>query len=164
MLPAIWIAQREYGGCLTHEALEEVARLLGRPAVEVEGVATFYSMYNVGTRGRRHIEVCTCLTCSVLGAGDVVRTFEQRLGIRAGETTDDGEFSLSKAECLNWCEAGPVVQVGDRYYGNVTPDKVDDLLEQISATEDSTVAAQAAAVVRAHLRGRGTTKDMAADG
>ena len=164
MLPALWIAQREYGGRLTYEAIEEVARLLGRPAVEVEGVATFYSMFNVGRRGRRHIEVCTCLTCSVLGAGDVVRTFEQRLGIRAGETTGDGEFSLSEAECLNWCEVGPVVQVGDRYYGNVTPDKVDDLLDQISATEDSTAAAQAATIIRAHLRGRTVSEDTAADG
>lgn len=152
MLPALWIAQREYGGSIGREAIEEVARLLQRPAVEVEGVASFYTMYNLGKRGRRHIEVCMCLTCAVVGAAEVVRRLEEKLGIRAGETTDDGEYSLSEAECLNWCSAGTVVQVGARYYGNVTPETVDALLEEIVRSDERTAIAQADTIVRIHLR------------
>ncbi len=151
MLPALWIAQREYGGQLTAEAIEEVARLLGRPTVEVEGVASFYTMYNLGKRGKRHLEVCTCLTCAVLGASEVVRKLEERLGIEVGQTTADGEFSLAEAECLNWCEAGTVVQVGSKYFGNVTPENVDQLLEEVLRTEETTGVGQADTVVKVHL-------------
>lgn len=151
MLPALWIAQREYGGQITREAIEEVARLLGRPAVEVEGVASFYTMYNLGKRGRRHIEVCTCLTCAVLGAADVVRKLEEKLGVKLGQTSADGEVSLAEVECLNWCEAGTVVQVGNRYYGNVTPENVDELLERIQADSGNDAVTQADTIVRVHL-------------
>jgi NADH-quinone oxidoreductase subunit E len=152
MLPALWIAQREYGGEITQEAISEVAWRLGRPAVEVEGVATFYTMYNLGRRGRKHLEVCTCLTCAVLGAADTLRALEDRLGIKVGQTTADGEYSLAEVECLNWCEAGTVVQVGGRYYGNVTPDNVDELLKQIKDATDATGSAQADGIVKVHLR------------
>jgi len=157
MLPALWIAQREYGGQLTAEAIDEVARLLGRPAVEVEGVASFYTMYNLGKRGRRHLEVCTCLTCAVLGANEVLHRLEEKLGIKVGQTTPDGEFSLAEVECLNWCEAGTVVQVGNRYYGNVTPDNVDELVEQILADKDNTGLQQANTLVRVHLQRKART-------
>ncbi|MES1227200.1 MAG: NAD(P)H-dependent oxidoreductase subunit E, partial [Armatimonadota bacterium] len=72
MLPALWIAQREYGGYLTAEAIQEVADRLERPFVEAEAVATFYTMYNLRPRGRHHLEVCTCLTCAVVGGYDVL--------------------------------------------------------------------------------------------
>jgi len=151
MLPALWIAQREYGGALPAEAIDEVARRLGCPSVEVEGVASFYTMYNLGRRGRRHLEVCTCLTCAVLGAADTVRAIEDRLGIKVGQTTPDGEFSLAEAECLNWCEAGTVVQVGGRYFGNVTPDNVDALLEEIAQVRDTEAVTQADQIVKVQL-------------
>lgn len=154
MLPALWIAQREYGGCLTPQALQEVADRLGRSYAEVEGVATFYSMYNFQRRGRHHLEVCTCLTCGATNAYAVVRKLEERLGIHLGEVTPDGEFSLAEVECLNWCEAATVVQVGDRYYGHVSPDNVDALLEELKRGENCTPQKQADTVVRMYLRGR----------
>src|SRR5579862_1031286 len=129
MLPALWIAQREYGGFLTPAAILEVADRLGRPHAEVEGVATFYTMYNFRPRGRHHLEVCTCLTCSVVGAYDVVHKLEETLGCHVGETTSDGEFTLSEVECLDWCSAGTVVQVGDRYFTNVHADNVTGLID-----------------------------------
>jgi NADH:ubiquinone oxidoreductase subunit E len=152
ILPALWIAQREYGGALPHEAVDEVARLLDRPAVEIEGVATFYSMYNLGRRGRRHLEVCTCLTCAVLGAAETVRALEKRLGIRVGQISDDGEYSLAEAECLNWCEAATVVQIGGRYFGGVTPERVDALIDEALRDEQTTAVAQADQIVKVHLR------------
>ena len=154
MLPALWIAQREYGGVLTPQALQEVADRLGRSYAEVEGVATFYSMYNFQRRGRHHLEVCTCLTCGAANAYAVVHKLEERLGIGLGEVTPDGEFSLGEVECLNWCEAATVVQVGDRYYGYVSPENVDALLQELKKDEDHTPQAQADTIVRLHLRGR----------
>ncbi|NLH98803.1 MAG: NAD(P)H-dependent oxidoreductase subunit E [Chthonomonadales bacterium] len=161
MLPALWIAQREYGGSLPAEAIKEVAERLGCPPVEVEGVASFYTMYNLGRRGRRHLEVCTCLTCAVLGAADTLRALEEKLGIKVGQTTPDGEFSLAEVECLNWCEAGTVVQVGGRYFGNVTPDKVDALVEQIRQIQDTEAVTQADQIVKVQLARR---HDGTADG
>jgi NADH-quinone oxidoreductase E subunit len=151
MLPALWIAQREYGGALTPAAIGEVAELLERPYAEVEGVASFYTMYNLRRVGRHHIEVCTCLTCACVGAYDVLHRLEERLGIGAGETTPDGEFTVTEAECLNWCEAGTVVQVGERYYGNVTAQSVDALLDELRGGDEHTTTAQADAVVKLHL-------------
>jgi len=120
-LPGLWIAQREYGGYLTPAAIQEVADRLGLSFSEVEGVATFYTMYNLRPRGRHHLEVCTCLTCAVMGAYEC--------GAHTGARTWDwgradrlriGKFTLSEAECLDFCGAATVVQVGDRYFTNIT--------------------------------------------
>lgn len=151
ILPALWIAQREYGGHLTPQALQEVADRLERPYVEIEGVASFYTMYNLRRRGRHHLEVCTCLTCACVGAYDLVHHLEEKLGIQVGQTSPDGAFTLSEVECLNFCEAGTVVQVGDRYFGNVTPGNVDALLDELRSTEEHTPEALADAVVKLHL-------------
>jgi NADH-quinone oxidoreductase E subunit len=159
MLPALWIAQREYGGYLTPEALKEVAYRLERPFVEVEGVATFYTMYNFRPRGRHHLEVCTCLTCGVVGAYDVVHKLEQVLGCRIGETTKDGEFTLSEVECLDWCGAGTVIQVGDKYFGNVTADNVEQIIADLRKSDAHKPTDLANAVVRVLLP-RGATPPL----
>lgn len=153
MLPALWIAQREYGGYLTPQAMQEVADLLERPFVEVEAVASFYTMYNFRARGRHHLEVCTCLTCAVVGAYDVMEELEHKLGIKPGETTKDGEFTLSEVECLDWCGAGTVIQVGDKYYGNVSADKVGALLDQLRREKAHTPTDLADAITKVHLPG-----------
>lgn len=151
MLPALWIAQREYGGHLTPEAILEVADRLDRPPAEVEGVATFYTMYNLRPRGKHHLEVCTCLTCACLGAYEVVHALEKKLGVHLGETTPDGEFTLSEAECLNACAEPVVIQVGDRYFTGITVEGVDRFLEDLRGSQEHTPAALADAVVRAML-------------
>lgn len=151
MLPALWIAQREYGGYLTPEALKEVAFRLERPFVEVEAVATFYTMYNFRPRGRHHLEVCTCLTCGVVGAYDVVHKLEKVLGCKIGETTKDGEFTLSEVECLDWCGAGTVIQVGDRYFGNVTADNVEQMIADLRASDTHKPTDLANSIVRVLL-------------
>ncbi len=155
MLPALWIAQREYGGFLPPEALKEVAQRLERPVAEVEGVATYYSMYNFRPRGKHHLEVCTCLTCAVMGAFDVVHVLEKKLGVKIGETTADGEFTLSEVECLDWCGAATVIQVGEKYFGNVTPENVEQLITDLRASSDYTPAKLADAIVKLHLPANG---------
>src|ERR1051326_506959 len=135
-LPGLWIAQREYGGYLTPAAIQEVSDRLGLSFSEVEGVATFYTMYNLRPRGRHHLEVCTCLTCAVLGAYDVVHTLEHELGINVGETTPDGEFTLGEAECLDFCGAATVMQVGDKYFTNLTAYNIMELIDQLRQSDD----------------------------
>ncbi len=152
-LPALWIAQREYSGYLTPSAIEEVANYLGLSFAEVEGVATFYTMYNLRPRGRHHLEVCTCLTCAVLGAYDIVHRLEHELGVGIGQTTADGEFTLSEAECLNFCGAATVVQVGDRYFTHITSENVMSLIDELRRSENYTPAKLADAIVKIHIPG-----------
>ncbi|HLK55522.1 MAG TPA: NAD(P)H-dependent oxidoreductase subunit E [Chthonomonadaceae bacterium] len=147
-LPALWIAQREYGGYLTPAAIEEVADALGLSFAEVEGVATFYTMYNLRPRGRHHLEVCTCLSCAVMGAYDVVHLLEHELGVGLGQTTADGEFTLSEAECLDFCGAATVVQVGDRYFTNITTENVMGLIDELRQSPNYTPAKLADAIVK----------------
>jgi NADH-quinone oxidoreductase subunit E len=154
MLPALWLAQREYGGYLTPQAIQEVADRLERSRAEVEGVATFYSMYNFQPKGKHHLEVCTCLTCGCVGAYQVLHRLEEKLGIHVGESTSDGEFSLSEVECLDWCEAGTVIQVGNKYFGYVTPDNVDMMLEQLKETEEYSPVNLAEEIIRVQLPGK----------
>lgn len=160
MLPALWIAQREYGGFLPPEALREVAERLERPFAEVEGVATFYTMYNLRPRGRHHLEVCTCLTCGVVGAYQVVHKLEKLLGCKVGETTADGEFTLAEVECLDWCEAGTVIQVGEKYFGNVTADNVEKLVADLRASDELKPTDLANALVKVLLP-KGTVSNKA---
>jgi NADH-quinone oxidoreductase subunit E len=158
ILPALWIAQREYEGYLPPQAIQEVADRLERPFVEVEGVATFYTMYNLRKRGRHHLEVCTCLTCAVMGAFEVVHHLEEQLGVKVGQTTSDGEFTLSEVECLNYCGAATVVQVGDKYFGNVTKENVDKLIETLRSSNEFTPSDLANAVVKLHIPERAAKK------
>lgn len=153
ILPALWIAQREYGGHLSGEAIAEVAYRLQRSYAEVEGVATFYSLYNTAHRpGRHKLELCTCLSCHVNNAWDIRDYLVKKLGIRHGETTPDGLFTLEEVECLNACDRAPVMQVGDRYVGPLDTEKIDALIEELRTTEESTVVQYANEVVKCHLR------------
>lgn len=154
VLPALWIAQREYGGFLDGEALAEVAYRLNRSYAEVEGVATFYSMYNTAHRpGRHKIEVCTCLSCHVNGAYRVWDYLKSKLGVGHGETTADGEFMLEEVECLDACDRAPVIQVGDQYYGPVDDAYMDRLLDELRASPVNTVVQMADSIVAVQVTG-----------
>ncbi|MFY9234742.1 MAG: NAD(P)H-dependent oxidoreductase subunit E [Fimbriimonadaceae bacterium] len=152
ILPALWIAQREYVGHLSGEAIAEVAFRLQRSYAEVEGVATFYTMYNTAhAPGRHKIEVCTNLTCSVCGAYGLWDYLKAKLGVGHGETTSDGMFTLEEVECLDACDRAPVIQVGDQYIGPVDEKAVDALIEKLRTTQESTVAKMANEIVQVHL-------------
>jgi NADH-quinone oxidoreductase E subunit len=152
ILPGLWIAQREYDGFLSADAIAEVAHRLGRAYAEVEGVATFYSLYNFAHQpGKHKIELCTCLSCHVNGAWPIRDYIRQKLGIGHGETTDDGMFTFEEVECLNACDRAPVMQIGDQYYGPVDEALVDALIERLRNTPESTVVSYADSVVRVQL-------------
>ncbi|MFN7172629.1 MAG: NADH-quinone oxidoreductase subunit NuoE [Fimbriimonadaceae bacterium] len=152
ILPALWIAQREYGGMLTGDALAEVAFRLKRSYAEIEGVATFYSMYNTEHNpGKHKIEVCTCLTCYLCGAYKIFEHLKEKLGVGNMETTEDGMFMLEEVECLDACDRAPVLQVGDGYYGPVNEKFVDDLIERLRNSDENTVIRLADEIVKVHL-------------
>jgi len=153
VLPALWIAQREYGGYLSGEAIAEVAVRLKRSYAEIEGVATFYSMYNTQHKpGKHKLEICTCLSCHVCGAYRLRDYIKAKLGVGHGETTADGMFTVEEVECLDACDRAPVVQVGDQYYGPLDEKAVDALLEKLRAMPESTVVSMADEIVQVHLR------------
>jgi NADH-quinone oxidoreductase subunit E len=152
ILPAIWIAQREYGGFLDGDAIAEVAHRLKRSYAEVQGVATFYTMYNTQHRpGRHKIEVCTCLSCHFNSAYRMRDYITKKLGIKHGETTPDGEFMLEEVECLNACDRAPVIQVGDQYHGPVDEAYIDRLLENLKSSSENTVVRMADQIVQVQL-------------
>ncbi len=149
ILPGLWVAQREYGGYLSGDAIAEVAFRLKRSYAEVEGVATFYSMYNTAHAvGKHMIEVCTCLTCQVCGAYPIAEYLKKKLGVNFGETTEDGVFTLHEVECLNACDRAPLLQVGSEYHGPVNEASIDKLLEDLRARKDSTVVQMADDLVK----------------
>jgi NADH-quinone oxidoreductase subunit E len=153
ILPGLWIAQREYGGSLDGDAIAEVAYRLKRSYAEVEGVATFYSMYNTHHAvGKHKIEVCTCLSCHLCGGYRIYDYLKQKLGVGHKETTPDGMFTLEEVECLDACDRAPVLQVGDKYYGPVDTAAIDRLLDELRASDTNTVVQMADEIVKVHLR------------
>lgn len=130
LLPVLHIAQAENSGWLSPEVMDYVASLLSIQPIEVYEVATFYSMFNLKPVGNCVIEVCQTGPCWLNGSEDILKHFEQRLGIKPGETTADGRFTLKKVECLAACGNAPVIQVGTEYHENMTKEKADQLLHQ----------------------------------
>lgn len=159
ILPTLWLAQREYGGYLNGEAIAEVAYRLNRSYAEVEGVATFYSMYNTAHQpGLHKIEICTCLSCHLCGAYRLRDLIKEKLGVGHGETTADGVFTVEEVECLDACDRAPVVQIGDQYISPADKNEdvekfVDNLINTLRNTKDSTVVKMADEIFQVHLRG-----------
>ena len=130
LLPVLHIAQSENNGWLSPEMMDYVASLLDIQPIEVYEVASFYSMFNLKPVGNCVIEVCQTGPCWLNGAEQIVAHFESRLGIKPGETTADGLFTLKTVECLAACGNAPVIQVGTEYHENLTTEKADNLLEK----------------------------------
>lgn len=130
ILPALHQAQKE-SGHLSEETIEEVALALGISPDYVYSTASFYTMFNLKPIGKYHIQVCRNLSCSLLGARRLVDHIGTRLGIKAGDTTKDGNFTLSQVECLGACGGAPVMMVNDKYYENLTEEKIDGILEDL---------------------------------
>ncbi len=129
LIPLLHLAQVEFDGWLSAGAMDYVANLLQIQPIEAYEVASFYSMYNLKPVGRCVIEVCRTSSCWLMGAEDVVRHIEKKLGIHVGETTNDGQFTLKTVECLGACGYAPMMQVGDEFHEFLTLEKVDNLLE-----------------------------------
>ena len=130
LLPLLYLCQQE-AGYITEEAIGQLAGRLGLSPVQVMEVATFYDLFRFKPGGRREIWVCHNLSCSLLGAEQVLRRLEEELGVVAGETTPDRLFTLRRVECLAACDIAPVIQVGGEYYGPVLPHDVGRLVGRL---------------------------------
>jgi NADH-quinone oxidoreductase subunit E len=134
LLPVLHLAQAEFDGWLSVPVMEYVASLLSIHPIEVYEVASFYTMYNLEPVGKCLIEVCHTGPCWLRGADDIVDHIEKKLGIKKGETTSDGMFTLKTVECLGSCGTAPMLQCGAEYYEDLTTNKVDTLLEKLKAS------------------------------
>lgn len=131
LLPALHLAQRAAGGTVGHDDLVEISELLDIPLAEVFGVQSYYTMFNRKPVGKYHLQVDTNIPATLAGAQRIVAHLEKTLRIRVGQTTPDGLFTLSSVECLASCGTCPVIQVNDRYYENMTPERTDALLASL---------------------------------
>ncbi len=130
VLPALSIVQEEHDGWLSTELMDAVAEYLGMPAIAVYEVATFYSMYDLEPVGRHKIAVCNNISCMLCGGDEIIAHIENKLGIKIGETSADGKFTLKREEeCLAACAGAPMMAVDGHYYENLTPEKVDAILD-----------------------------------
>ena len=127
LLPVLHLAQDTFG-YISLEVEAYVAGLFELSPAHVHEVVTFYTLYFQQPKGRHVVAVCHNLSCHLLGAKGIIEHLSQRLGVEVGETTPDGRVTLLSVECLCACEQAPMMQVDDRYEGNLTPEKVDEIL------------------------------------
>lgn len=132
LLPVLNLAQTEFGH-ISEEVMETVAELLDLTPPKVFEVVTFYTLLNTRPVGKNLIQLCRTLSCALAGSEDILRHLESRLGIRAGETTQDGLFTLKTVECLASCGTAPAVQINGAYYESLTREKVDRILDDLKS-------------------------------
>lgn len=137
VIPVLHLAQKEFGGWLSAEAMDYVASLLQMEPIEVYEVATFYSMYNLKPVGKYMFEVCQTGPCMLNGSDNIVAYIYEKLGIRPGETTSDGMFTLKTVECLGACGYAPMMQLGKNYREHLTKEKVDAIIEECRSNATS---------------------------
>jgi NADH-quinone oxidoreductase subunit E len=134
VIPLLHLAQDEFGGWLSVDAMDYVATLLKLEPIEVYEVATFYSMFNLKPVGRYVFEVCQTGPCMLLGSDNIVDYIKKKLSINVGETTPDGLFTLRTVECLGACGYAPMMQLGKYFREHLTPEKVDQIIEECRNT------------------------------
>jgi NADH-quinone oxidoreductase subunit E len=130
LLGALNIVQHENQGFLTRELMKQVADYLDLAEIEVYEVASFYSMYELKPVARHNVAICSNISCMLMGSQSLIDHVQNKLGIKLGESTADGRIYLKKEEeCLAACAGGPMMQVDHVYYENLTPEKVDEILD-----------------------------------
>jgi NADH-quinone oxidoreductase subunit E len=130
VLPALRLAQEQHGGWLPPEAFHEVGDALDLTPAYCKAVASFYDMFHTAPVGRHLIEVCTNVSCALVGAQAVLEAFEEELGVKAGQTTEDDAFTLRAVECFGGCGWGTVVSVDHRYREPVVPEDVPGIIRE----------------------------------
>ncbi|GAA4450256.1 MAG: NAD(P)H-dependent oxidoreductase subunit E [Chitinophagaceae bacterium] len=133
LIPLLHLAQEEFGGWLDVPVMDYVAGILNIKPIEVYEVATFYTMFNMKPVGRYVLEVCQTGPCMLCGSDQIISHIKNKLGIKEGETTPDGLFTLKPAECLGACGYAPMMQLGKFFKEHLTIEKVDALLDELRA-------------------------------
>jgi len=130
LLPVLHLVQREVGFISSQEE-KQVAEILGIKPINVKEVVTFYTMINQEPVGKYHIQVCSNLSCSLLGAESLLEHLKNKLGIEVGETTPDKKYTLTTVECLGACEQAPCMMINFEYFGNLEKEKIDEILDKL---------------------------------
>ncbi|MEE9140706.1 MAG: NADH-quinone oxidoreductase subunit NuoE [Alphaproteobacteria bacterium] len=133
VMPLLDLAQRQMGGWLPRAAMDHVAEFLQMPRIRVYEVATFYGMFHLAPVGRHMVQVCTTTPCWLRGSDGVLGTCQKVLGVACGETTADGEYTLTEVECLGACVNAPVVKIDEDYYEDLDPESLERLLDKLKA-------------------------------
>lgn len=131
VLPALTLAQEYNGGYLSQGLIDAIADYLEMSRVTAYEVATFYTLYELEPVGRHKIGVCTNIACMLSGCDKIVKHLQHRLNVKLGETTADKKFTLREVECLGACTSAPVLHIGHRYYEDLTPEKLDKILDSL---------------------------------
>ena len=132
LLPVLWVAQETWGW-ISKEAAEEVARIVEVSPAHVDGVLTFYTMYNLRPVGKNLLQICTSISCHLAGAGRLIERCRERLGVNLEQTTPDGKFTVIEVECIAGCDKAPSLMVNDTYHEPVDEKALDALLDKLSA-------------------------------
>lgn len=142
VLPLLDLAQRQNGGWLPRAAIAYVAELLEMPAIRAFEVASFYTMFNLEPVGKYLVQFCRTTPCWLRGGEDIMKACEDRLGIKMGETTPDGLFTLKEVECLGACVNAPAMQINDDYYEDLTSETAVAILDELAAGRKPKVGSQ----------------------
>lgn len=133
VMPLLDLAQRQNDGWLSIPAMDYVAKTLNMPPIRVYEVASFYTMYNLKPVGKHHVQVCTNLPCWLRGSDGIANACKKNLGLEFGETSEDGQFTLSEVECLGACVNAPMMQINDDYYEDLDSDATEHVLDELKA-------------------------------
>lgn len=171
-MPLLDLAQRQmaedgakatppFGGWIPRAAMDEIARILDLPKIKVYEVATFYSMYNLAPVGKYLVQVCTTTPCWLCGAGDIKKACEDHLGIKTGENTKDGMFTVVEVECLGACVNAPMIQINDDFYEDLSPLRMKDILSALKDGKDVPVGSQTGRKCSMSAAGPTSLEDLA---
>ncbi len=133
LMPVLWIAQEQFGW-ISKEVMEYIGNLLNIPVEHILGVVRFYTMYNKNPVGKYHLQVCTNVSCMLRGGYDVLDYISKKLNIKPGETSENEKFTLTEAECLGSCGTAPMMQVNNYFEENLTKEKIDKLISELSGS------------------------------
>ncbi|MBX3039659.1 MAG: NADH-quinone oxidoreductase subunit NuoE [Bdellovibrionaceae bacterium] len=128
IIPSLYIAQKENNGWVNVDVINELARVMELPESRINEVFTFYTMFNQEPVGRFHVQVCTNISCAVEGGRELASHICGQLGVKLGEVSEDGRFTVSRVECLGSCGTAPMMQVNDDYYEKLTPESAMNIL------------------------------------
>lgn len=164
VLPLLDLAQRQNGGWLPAAAIEYVAEMLRMPPIRVWEVASFYTMFYLQPTGRYRVHVCTTTPCWLRGSDEITSACERVLGLKFGQTSEDGRFSLHEVECAGACVNAPVVQINDDYYEDLTPETMERILDSLKRDEVPDAGSQSGRTHSAPAGGLTTLRDQGTAG
>jgi NADH-quinone oxidoreductase subunit E len=142
VMELLWIAQRQNQNWIPKHAIEYIASILEMANARVFEIATFYSMYNLKPVGKYYIQACGTTPCMLMGSEEIMNTIYQELGIKSGQSTADGLFTLLEVECLGACSNGPMIQINDDYYEDLTPETTRQIIQALTKGDKIKIGSQ----------------------